>query len=90
MDLNIALFIFVIITIVIFILARKTRIRFFSSLILALLVGYLALITMRPWQTVEGFFEGNFNAMIYLLISILVPTLVVIYLLVKIFQDIEM
>lgn len=90
MDLNVALFIFIIITIVVFILARKARIRFFSSLILALLVGYLALIVMRPWQTVEGFFEGNFNAMIYLLISILVPTLVVIYLLVKIFQDIEM
>ena len=89
MDLNTALFVFLLITILVFLVARMIRIRFFSALILALLVGYLTLITIRPWQTVEGFVEGNFNALIYLFISVIVPILVIIYVITKVFQDRE-
>jgi CDP-diglyceride synthetase len=87
MDLNTALIIFVLVAILVFLAARMAAIRFFSSLILALLVGYLVLITIRPWQTVEGFVEGNFNALLYLLIIVLVPLLLLIYIILKVFQD---
>ena len=87
MDLNTALIVFLLVTVLIFLLARYIQIRFFSALILALLVGYLTLITIRPWQTVEGFVEGNINALLYLLISVLVPILFIIYIITKVFQD---
>jgi len=87
MDLNTALFIFLLITIIIFLLARAIHIRLFSALVLALLIGYLTLITIRPWQTVEGFIEGNFNALVYLLINVSVTVLVIAYVICKAFQD---
>lgn len=87
MDLNTALFIFFLVVILVFLFARMINIRVFSALILALLIGYLILITLRPWNTVEGFVEGNFNALIYLLISVIVPILLVLYIILKVFQD---
>lgn len=89
MDLNTALFIFFLIAVVIFLFARMLCLRFFSALVIALLVSYLVLISLRPWSTVEGFVEGNFNALIYLLIVGLVPILLIFYIIVKVFQDRE-
>ena len=89
MDLNTALLVFGLVVILVFLIARMIHIRFFSALILALLLGYLLLITIRPWQTVEGFVEGNFNALIYLLISVIVPILILIYVIAKVFSDRE-
>ena len=90
MDLNTALIVFLLVTIIVFLLARIIRIRFFSALVLALIVGHQTLLVLQPWQTVEGFVEGNFNALIYLFIVALVPIIVVIYVIVKAFQDREL
>lgn len=87
LDLNCALLIFVIAVVAIFVVMRSLNVKFFSSLVLALLTGYLLLITIRPWNTVEGFVDGNLNALIYLVIAILIPIIVAIYVIYKAFTD---
>lgn len=88
MELSIALFIAILIVALVFLTARVGNVRIFSAIILGLLVGYLALITLRPWSSVEGFVDGgNGDVLLYLLISFLVPLIIIVYVIYKALQD---
>lgn len=87
MDLNTALVFFFLVAITFFIIARSMGVRFFSSLIFGLLIGYLVLIVVHPWQNTDDLIEGNFGALLYILICFLVPVLVIAYVILKVAQD---
>ena len=88
-DLNASLLIFLLIAVLVFIVARCFGIRIFSSIVLALLVSYFILMTIQPWASVEGLTEGNLSTLLYLLISVIIPIVVLIYVVTRIFSDRE-
>lgn len=80
MDIVWALIIWLIVVIVIYFLARYFQIGVWSSIFLAITIGFIFLMIARPVNTVAwGMNANNGAAAIYWLITVLSPLLIVIY-----------
>lgn len=87
MQLSTALIIFVIVALIVFFAARAYRVRFFSSLVLALLIGSLVLAALvNPMDIINA---GQDSASLYGLVMAIVTIILLIYILVKASQDID-
>ena len=76
-----------IVALIVFFAARAYRVRFFSSLVLALLIGSLVLAALvNPLDIINA---GQDSANLYGLVMAIVTIILLIYILVKASQDID-
>jgi hypothetical protein len=90
MNLGLALFIWLIIVLVVFFLAKRYHIATFSAIILALLIGAIVLGIIRPVTTVDMVMNGlsGLNAVYYLIMG-LTSLLILIYVVWKAVTDVQ-
>lgn len=90
MDLSWALIIWLIVVILVFILARNFRIRFWSALVLALIVGAIVLGIITPVNNlITSLTNRGFTTSLYALIMFLTPLIVLIYAVSKAVTDVQ-
>lgn len=90
MDLQWALLIWLIVVILVFILARSFRIRFWSALLLALIIGAIILGIITPVNNlIASLTNRSLATTIYALIMFLTPLIVLIYVVAKAVTDVQ-
>ena len=87
MDLSVALIIYFVVLLVVYLVARSASVRLWSSIILALVVGLAVLLLLQPLGTITTAINPSFTTTIYLGILIATPILALIYIFCKALSD---
>lgn len=86
MQVSTALFVFVIVALIVFFIARS-KLKFFSSLVLALLIGALVLAALvNPMDLINS---GQDSVGLYGLVMAVISIILLIYIIVKVSQDVD-
>jgi hypothetical protein len=87
MLLIIALLLYLLIVLAVFIIAYRSGIRKWSALVLALIVAFIFLTLFFAPQKVLSEFDGSFLPLLYLFILLVTPLIIIIYCVIKILND---
>lgn len=90
MDLSIALIIWLVIVIVVYLIARMNNRTVWSSIVLGILIAAIVLAIIRPITVTEMIVNGsNIPSTLYWLIMFLTPLIIIIYVISKAVTDID-
>lgn len=85
-----ALGIYLLVVIIVLFLARLAGIRMFSALVLALFLGFLVFILVRPLSKVKKDGHGpTHEVLVHLVLFVITIFIILVYLLWKIFTDLD-
>jgi hypothetical protein len=79
MLLIISLFLYLLITVIAFLLFYRSGVKKWSALILGLILGFLFLVFFCPPQKMLSEYDGSFLPLLYILIVCITPFIILIY-----------